>query len=268
MQALAGQGNDGQWHGYLHETLLCTIHEAKVGSKRYEVDDAVRSKLTEMRLMLNLKFGANGMFDIFCRFMMGSNAADALVLTERDRRMQVTDSDNEERSEEYYEKLYALLKDGTLAAEVFWALRGRDIASFNPGMRAPMSDAKQRMIATTDSDASWAIKELRKMGVNMITTEQLRNHVGETEEVSDQAAVGALKEHAVNYGPRVKIAGRDKTVWIIGLRRKAFLQMSKNEARAEVARTPQIIAEFREGEPDYGGGEPPPNLADYRGKRD
>jgi len=156
MGILSGKSNDGQYHNYMHNSLFCAMHEVRGEVKdAYEVDDAIRSKLTEDRLYLNLKYGKNGTFPIFTKFLMMSNHANALVLDESDKRIEVFEHFSRGKNEEYYDKLYNLLENEETMAQMYYFLDRWCTARegiFKPKGHARDSGAKRRMTASGSSE--------------------------------------------------------------------------------------------------------------------
>ncbi len=153
MKTLAGQGNDGQYHNYLHNSLLCSIPEVKVDKNRYDIDDEIRDRLTDSPLNLNLKYGANGNYEIYTNFLLASNHRDALVITDEDRRIFATESYEAPPSEDYFtELLYPAFKDKDFLSQVYWWLKDNLSKTFNPFMNAPMTAAKSSMIESAKSE--------------------------------------------------------------------------------------------------------------------
>lgn len=223
MQQLSGYGGGGQFQGYLANSLLCAIHETRATDKAYQVDDAVRDKLTEPRLHLNRKYGQQGEMDVCTRFLMFSNHQNAVAIKGEDRRLLVTAMNGAAKTERYYERLYGPL-DKMLPAHVFWYLKRRDISGFNPGMRAPMNAAKKRMIGVVTSNLSFAIAALVDEGIEVVTFDQARRYakfVQSGEHITPAALTAALRDDASIYEPgakdaKIKIEGLPQRVWLLG----------------------------------------------------
>jgi hypothetical protein len=149
MDILAGQSNAGQYHDYLHESLIVTVHETKLdGKAHYTVDHHIRDKLTNDRFQLNLKYGRNAMYWIYCNFLLFSNHTMAMTIPQDDRRIWVVKSGHTPTAADapYYERLYNALGNPEFISQVFSFLQRRNWKTFNVGMRAPMTPEKQVMI--------------------------------------------------------------------------------------------------------------------------
>ena len=117
MGTLNGESGAGQYQDYLNNTLLCCIEEVKDGDKRYGVTDTIRDYLTENTLEINLKYGAKTTKQIFTNFFWMSNHADAIVLTEEDRRINIFRTEDRPKGSDYYERLYGWL-EGDRSADI------------------------------------------------------------------------------------------------------------------------------------------------------
>jgi len=123
MGTLNGESGAGQYQDFLNNALLCCIEEVKDGDKRYGVTDTIRDYLTENTLEINLKYGAKTTKQIYTNFFWMSNHADAIVLTEEDRRINIFRTEDRPKGSDYYERLYGWLEGD----------RGADIDERAPG---------------------------------------------------------------------------------------------------------------------------------------
>ena len=110
MGTLNGETGAGQFQDFLNNSLLCCIEEVKDGDKRYGITDTIRDYLTEKTLEINLKYGAKTTKTVYTNFFLMSNHADAIVLTEEDRRINVFRTEDKPKGHEYYERLYGWLE--------------------------------------------------------------------------------------------------------------------------------------------------------------
>ena len=110
MGTLNGETGAGQFQDFLNHSLLCCIEEVKDGDKRYGITDTIRDYLTENTLEINLKYGAKTTKRVYTNFFWMSNHADAIVLTEEDRRINVFRTEDKPKGHEYYERLYGWLE--------------------------------------------------------------------------------------------------------------------------------------------------------------
>jgi hypothetical protein len=148
---------------FLYRTLLCSIEEVREGaSKGFEVNDAIRDVLIEDRLNVNLKYGWKGMADIYTNFFMMSNHPDALILTNKDRRINVFKCDEDVKPEEVYEKIYKW-QEGYSDKEpsvgmcaLHHILKARDLKDFND-KSSIHNEARDEMIMNRQSAVEWAL---------------------------------------------------------------------------------------------------------------
>ena len=233
MKQLAGEGNAGQYHDYLYQSLFCPVHETRATEKKYEVDDKVRSKLTEVFLQLNLKYGKNGRHQIHTRFLMMSNHLDALAIPAEDRRIWVHETKAEPRSADYYGSLYRWLQDTENLRQLWWYLQRRDLSRFNPGMRAPETPEKLRMGEVVRSELDVALEnfiESIPAWLNVATMKQLRQladarggdvseFFGRSSTLSRQIEQMMKKEYrtfqSTKGDGRLKFKGENVRVWLL-----------------------------------------------------
>lgn len=164
MAVLANEGGNKK-DNYLDKTLFCAIHEVKQSDKRYEINDKIRDKLTESTLQVDIKYGANDYAAVYTRILMMSNhVTNALVIPEEDRRIWVMACEERPKDDGYYKTLYESIHSEQQGpqnlANLFHYLKTRDISTFNPGMRAPMTPAKRRLINAGCSPAEIALDDL------------------------------------------------------------------------------------------------------------
>jgi hypothetical protein len=117
------------WHGY--DTFKERVDTAVVGFR------------------CNPKFGRTRFDRMYFNCLILSNHDDAMVIPLNDRRLMVIANPEERRDFAYYDRLEAALADDAPGA-VYWFLRRRDVSAFDP-IYPPMTDAKQQMIAMTQS---------------------------------------------------------------------------------------------------------------------
>jgi len=175
---------EGSWGNYLDKSLLCCIEEVHEGNKPYAVGETLRDILTEDTLQLNVKYGGIETKRVYTNFFFMSNRADALVLTETDRRINVFRNDSPPKDKEYYTALYKWSKGKSDAsgAEIpsvgvcaLWHwLMDRDLGGFN--WQTPIkSDSRRNLIANSDNKVETLFKEvIKEMPGRVITLKILK----------------------------------------------------------------------------------------------
>lgn len=137
---------EDQFNSTLSCKLLVTVHEVKAPpNERYQHKERLNSLLTDTRLTVNEKHLPRWDEKFVARFLMFTNRTDALPLSENDRRLYVVRCSDTPRSAAYYTKLYQLLSDDDFVAAVWRALAERDLSNYNPGLTAPLTEAKLAM---------------------------------------------------------------------------------------------------------------------------
>ena len=137
----------------LSQCLLACVDEInESGGLQWKHANALRQLLTADQREINPKFGRRWVEYVFTRFLLFSNHGDALPLGQEDRRIIVVETESKPKAESYYKQLYALLNNQEFIDSVIIYLQTRDISAFNPGMRAPMTEAKRKLIEFAKSD--------------------------------------------------------------------------------------------------------------------
>jgi len=122
------------------------------GKKSWEMESEMRDTITAKRGNTNLKYGEMGQAEYFAGFMFQTNEPGAIKLTDEDRRLLVIEVLNPPRPEGHFKNvLYPLLDDPAFVASVAKYLGELDVTELASLERAPMNDAKRRLIETGSS---------------------------------------------------------------------------------------------------------------------
>jgi primase-polymerase (primpol)-like protein len=158
---LAGTLHTG-FNGPLSQKLLAIVDEINEGgaNARWENAEVLKSLVTAEHRHINPKYGHQRLEWNACRWLIFSNHASALPLTERDRRFNIVRNENPPMPKQHYSQLYAALNDPGFIASVAWKLRTRDISAFNPGEHAVMNEAKRELVGASQSDVDDVIANL------------------------------------------------------------------------------------------------------------
>lgn len=141
------------FNGRLSQCLLACVDEInETGGLQWKHANALRQLLTADQREINPKYGRRWVEYVYTRFLLFSNHGDALPLGQEDRRIIVVECEQEPKTEWYYKQLYDLLENHEFIASVIVYLQERDITGFNPGMRAPMTEAKRKLIDHAKSE--------------------------------------------------------------------------------------------------------------------
>lgn len=179
---------EGAWGNYLDKSLLCCVEEVHEGNKPYEVSEALRDILTEDTLQLNVKYGGIETKRVFTNFFFMSNRADALILKDTDRRINVFKMVDGPRDKEYYMALYKWSKgkgEGTddevatpgVAALWHW-LASRDLSGFN-WQTSIKSDSRNSLIVNSENKVEMYFREIMKeYPFGVITVKALKSIMG------------------------------------------------------------------------------------------
>ncbi|WP_417267101.1 bifunctional DNA primase/polymerase [Celeribacter baekdonensis] len=146
----------------LSEKLLLVVDETREGSgsDRYRKANKLQKVITEEHREINPKFGLKSVQYNCCRFLMFSNFMDALPIDDKDRRIRVAYNPETVQEPAYYGDLYETRRDPLFIASVARLLLERDLTAFNPGLPAPMTEAKRSIVEFMQRDEHRELKAL------------------------------------------------------------------------------------------------------------
>lgn len=155
--------------------LLGVVDELYVNSggdanARYAKDSKLRELITASEREVNAKWVSTYYITNVMRWLMFSNHLDAMSIPDGDRRFFIVENPAAKHPEEgYYKKLYGLIdRDPDFIESVAWFLATYDIEGFDPGMEAPMTDAKKRMREASMSATQLAVEALTADGEDAV----------------------------------------------------------------------------------------------------
>jgi hypothetical protein len=216
---LAGTLSSG-FNGRLSHKLLAVVDEIDEGGgeAKWGNAQALKSLITTDTRAINPKYGHQRLEWNACRWLIFSNHTSALPLTEADRRFNVVRNEQPPMPDGYYGKLYASLKDSAFIESVAWMLKTRDIAGFNPGAHAAMTEAKRDMIGASKSDADDIVAYLvaehpadvitNAALAQLLTSNQFGTLTAHHRHALDRAGTAA-------YGKALKIRGKVMKVRVL-----------------------------------------------------
>ncbi|XWN29916.1 MAG: PriCT-2 domain-containing protein [Devosia sp.] len=220
MSVLCGDGPGGAFHDYLHRTLFCAIEEVREGTQRYSVSDRIRDVLTEGTLEVNLKYGAKRTQSVHTNFFFMTNHPDALVLTTRDRRVNVFSGPDAPQDSAYYDRLYGWAKGPGVAA-LHKELLGRDLSAFE-WRRSMETPGREAMIANNQTETEVLFHEFIAAPPHPAMT--FRQVVATLVAMSgdgpmgvdvDERQVTKLLQHHAVQGPRLRVEGKKVRPWVL-----------------------------------------------------
>lgn len=214
---------DGGFNGRLSRKTFAVVNEINEGAggaAGYRHANRLRTLLTDEIRLVNPKYGRQYVEFNATRWLMFSNHPTALPLDRFDRRVYVIRNPDEPCDAAYYAHLYAAAGDGAFVASVRELLRSRDVSRFNPGMHAPLTEAKQRMIEATTPDADAELEALiRDYPADVITAEHLVLRLfGAESSAHDRMALRfvAARWGVARLPKRVSVRGTEsRNIWVL-----------------------------------------------------
>lgn len=170
------------FNGLLAGKVFAVVDEIEEGgwNRKYQIQQDLKQLVTEETRTINIKFGRQYVEWNACRWLIFSNSAVAIPLEDADRRFVVVRCNDDPQPDEYYRRLYQLRDDPGFIASFAKYLRRRDISSFSPGMRAPMTAAKQNLLDRSRSEAEQVLLDIvERWPVDVITDREIDNALGE-----------------------------------------------------------------------------------------
>lgn len=249
---------DDQFNSMIAGKVIVAVNEVKAPpSERYSHRDRLKALLTDTALTVNEKHMPRWVEKFVARFIMSTNAEDSLPLSETDRRIQAIRCADEPRSSDYYVALYAALKDPQFLAACWHYFASRDIATFNPGRRAPLTDTKLQLIHASRTEEQQGAVELVLASPHEViaSTDLMRlccpptDRERENERKARTAPViAAIREIGVStHAKKVKLHGTSTRMYILrnfGAWREAtpaVLAAAATAARADFDRSGWIL---------------------------
>lgn len=170
------------YNGLLAGKLLAVVDEVDEGDgvRRYQMQQDLKQMVTEETRTINPKYGRQHVEWNACRLLIFSNSEAAIPLEDTDRRFVVVRCDDVPRPDEYYWELYRLRDDPAFIASVAEFLKQRDISSFKPGMRAPLTAAKTALLERVRPESEQvAFDIVKRWPVDVITSYEIDAAMGE-----------------------------------------------------------------------------------------
>ena len=152
---------EGKHNSEIEQAVLGVVDEVHEGGRdQWEREQELRSFLTAKTRTINPKFIRPYAVRNFLRVLMFSNHLDALPIPEDDRRHYVARCTTTPRPKEYYDGIYAALKDRRTLRAIYELLMRMDLAGFEIEGRAPISDMKKAMVVAVRSDEETELRRI------------------------------------------------------------------------------------------------------------
>jgi hypothetical protein len=254
------------FNSILSGKIITAVHEVMAPpDERHGHRDRLKSLLTDATLTVNEKHLVRWTERFCARFLMFTNAENALPLSERDRRIYAIRCTDTLQNESYYRELYARLADGHFLAAVWSLLRTRSLHDFNPGRRPPLNEMKAAVIAAGRSDEQQTAVEfalacpydvISSVDLMKVVAPKLDEEPERDTRARRNAVTAALREAGMQTSAKkVSIDGNATRVWILkdatrwasatgaALRQEA--EMARKDINAGSSLVDDIIAMWR-----------------------
>lgn len=177
---IAGVGGS-DWGNWAKDSLLCVCSEAETtGKEKYSLGPAIRDKITNNRLPLNLKYGENRSMEVFTSIIAFTNLNSSVLIPRGDRRIFIhrTDSfiSDSVKRVKYFTKCYAEINDPSVTTALMLFLKSRNITN-DPYGHAPITDYKKLLMSGENEIEEAIIQIIDKNPSDLILSKNLRNRI-------------------------------------------------------------------------------------------
>ena len=203
-----------QFDGWLVGKLVVQVDEVYEAGN-WDLANKLKPLITEPTVSVNVKYGPQLEIQNFARFILFSNHTAPLTIEEGDRRYFVFNSQAKPKEDNYYEQLHRYLETRESMDAIYSYLVRRDISSFNPYRRPPMTEAKQAVIEVS-------AHPLRTYIIEAVQSGHLRRHLGhefsldELQRLLVKDGYSAQSKNTKELGDALTVAGVERTRRTIG----------------------------------------------------
>lgn len=148
--------------GYLDGTVLLVINEVYIGTReRFSLLNQLKTLFSDDYQSIDIKYGAQKYNQrIYTRVFLQSNHVNGLVIDKDDSRIQPFINRERPQSREYYDKLYANLKDSDFINHVYTWLTHYPVDT-SQLMHSTDTPDRQRVVSSTESATEMAFNQFR-----------------------------------------------------------------------------------------------------------
>jgi len=210
---IKGEELDSQFNDYMMRATIVCVEEVCLKEK-WTLMDRIKDTITSKRIRINLKHVSPYEIENVTNFILYSNHANGLAVSEGDRRWHPHVSHQEPKPKEYYAQFFQWLEDEKGYEIIYHYLMHRDLGNFSRHTQPPMTQCKQDMIFGSKSLIEQKIfDDIQDCGgifaSDLVTMEQVITHYsshmpgGASRESS--AIRNAMNRLGVNTGHRVRV---------------------------------------------------------------
>jgi hypothetical protein len=147
---------------YWAENKQFILGDEITGKDNRQYMNTLKRLITKDAIDVNIKFVPQFELPNCMNFMFTSQHSDSFFLEDADRRFLIVEASEDPLPDKFYRDYDKWYKSEGGPALFDWLLRRRISKEFNPMGHAPSTAAKERMIATTKSEAGSWLHELQK----------------------------------------------------------------------------------------------------------
>lgn len=219
---------NSDWNEWSSDCQLVVLEEVRVvGESRFAVMNKLKPLITNQHISINQRNRDTRVVCNFANYFLTSNFADALAITENDRRYYVlfakqqTKESVRDMGVKYFKDLYAEIHGGAQALRT-WLMEREIHESFDP-LHCPATADKASMTQAASSPLHRAVSEVIEDGDNplvkpdLVSIKLLRQLI-ETESrglgrFSDSALASILRDMGFVSAGRIRFDGSRQSFW-------------------------------------------------------
>ena len=214
-----------KYNDFLAEKLWVIAHEVETGEK--EAMARLKSLITEKRVRVDGKYARTYTTQNVANFIFLSNKIDAIKSDREDRRLFVIYNNAEPRAQDYYDRLFAMLKNDSEAIRRY--LLSVDVSGFNPHARPPKTTGWEMLARASESDLASFLNECERektgpFAHDLFTLRDITSHI----EMNAQASA----RYATNRALSVWLYGRgyqNREAWPKGVHVRAWTKLDAEQ---------------------------------------
>lgn len=217
---IKGEELESQFNDFMMRSTIVCVEEVYMKGK-WTLMDKIKDTITSTNTRVNLKHVTPYEIPNVTNFILFSNHADALAISEGDRRWHVHVSHQSPKNKEYYEQFHTWLDEDHGYEKIYNHLLQRDLTGFNRYTKPPLTQCKQDMAFSSKGYIEQKISDdiTDRVGIfacDLITKDLvIENYKSDKFKPASKQEIGAITHAlttlAANTGQRVRVKFKVKS---------------------------------------------------------
>jgi len=157
---ISRMSGDGNFRGYLENSVFCSIGETREENNRFGVSEQLKRQLSDPYLVLNVKYKGDELSFIMTRFFFMTNHIDGMVIDSNERRIAVFANHKPPKDSAYYGRLYSMSLNEEFKHNV-WSYLMNYTVDKSMLVNQPQTRTRDQMINATFSPLAKAYTTLK-----------------------------------------------------------------------------------------------------------